>query len=114
MGWLESRILQYVYTNGKDEIVIEASAKEERPPEPKGYRFKEILPYKLNLMTKVQFEQNGRVAYRIDLGNGKPVYRSASRERYEHAAGNIGADRLKEAKRQKEDIKLNESVYTKA
>jgi len=114
MGWLESRVVQYVFINDKgDEKILEAKASEDRPEAPKGYKYKGFVPEKVEIMTKVQYEQNGRLAYRIDVGNGKHIHRSASRERYEHAAGNIGADRYKEAKRQGEDLKLNESAYTK-
>ena len=114
MGWLDERLIKYLYSNDKEEIIIEAPAGGEIPPAPKGYKYKGFAPDKTYIMTRVQFEQNGRIGYRIDVGDGKQLYRSATREQYEHKVGNIGADRYKEAKRQGEDLKINDSVYAKA
>lgn len=113
MSWLDDRVIQYVYTNGIDEVVIEAPVSEEVPLAPKGYKYKGFLPYKLNLVTRVQFVQNGRVGYRIDLGDGKQLYRSATREKYEHTIGNTGSDAFKEAKRQGKPIDTVETVFEK-
>jgi putative FmdB family regulatory protein len=59
-------------------------------------------------MFRIQFDQNGRVAYQMDLGKGKKVYRSATREAYEHNLGNKGSKAAKEA-----GSDINKSVYTK-
>jgi len=113
MSWLDDRVVQYLYSNGIDEVVLEASVAEDRPRAPKGYTYKGLLPYKLNLLTKVQFVQNGRIGYKIDTGSGKPLYRSATRERYEHVMGNTGAEAFREAKRQGYKIDTNETVFDK-
>jgi hypothetical protein len=113
MGWLSDRIVQYVYSDGEEEIIIEAKASDEVPPAPKGYKYKGFLPEKVNLMTKVQFEQNGRVGYKVSLGDGKHLYRSATREKYEHIVGNTPSSKLKSMGRGGEGS-MNESVYTKS
>ena len=115
MGWLDERIIQYLYSSDDEDIVIEAPASEKRPETPKGYKYQGMLPYKINLMTKVQYEQNGRQAYKIDVGDGKHIYRSATREKYEHNAGNMGLHQYNKEKAQGTDMsKLTESKYTKA
>jgi len=58
-------------------------------------------------MMKIGYEQNGRKAYKVDMGDGKAVYRSATREKYEHNIGNKSAAALKK------ETKV-ESVYTKS
>jgi hypothetical protein len=57
---------------------------------------------------KLAFDQNGRLAYKYDLGNGKQFRRSATRERYEHTIGNKP---LKEV--QGSGSEKAASVYTK-
>ena len=114
MAWLEDRTIQYHFSKKGDDIIIEAPASEPRPETPKGYIYKGMLPFKMNLMTKVQFEQNGRIGYRIDVGDGKQIYRSATREKYEHTVGNTGREKYREAKRQGTKIEENKSIYTKA
>jgi putative FmdB family regulatory protein len=59
-------------------------------------------------MFRIKFDQGGRIGYKMDMGNGKKVHRSATREAYEH---NIGSKSYKDAKESKTD--LNRSVYTK-
>lgn len=59
-------------------------------------------------MFRVKYEQNGRVAYKYDLGDGKKVHRSATREKYEHNLGSRGSRDLKDMGTDK-----NKSVYTK-
>ena len=114
MSWLDDRTIQYHYSKEDDDIIIEALASEPRPEAPDGYLYQGMLPYKINLMTKVQYEQNGRKAYKIDVGNGKHIYRSATREQYEHNAGNMGMHQYKKEKSQGTDMsKLTESKYTK-
>jgi putative FmdB family regulatory protein len=39
-------------------------------------------------MIRVKFDQNGRIGYKHDMGDGKKTYRSATREQYEHTIGN--------------------------
>ena len=112
MGWLSDRTIQYLYSNGEDEVIIEASAEEGPPQAPEGYHYKGFLPDKVNLMTKVQFEQNGRIGYKISVGDGKHIYRSATREKYEHTVGNTSRSKLTEKKQ--ELGSLNESVYSKS
>jgi hypothetical protein len=115
MGWLDERIIQYHFSKDDDDIIIEAPASKPRPEAPDGYKYEGMLPYKTNLMTKVQFEQNGRIGYRIDVGDGKQIYRSATREKYEHTIGNMGTHQYKKEKAQGAvDERLNESKYTKA
>lgn len=60
-------------------------------------------------MTRIQFEQNGRVGYKMKLNNGAEIRRSATRERYEHIGGNKS---VKELKSMGKD--LNRSVYSKS
>jgi len=59
-------------------------------------------------MFKVTFDKNGRKGVKVDLGNGKQIHRSATRERWEHNAGNMTAEQYK-----KNGSEVNESVYTK-
>ena len=113
MSWLDERIIRYVYTNGTEDIVLEAKASEDAPPAPEGYTYNGFLPDKTNLMTRVQFVQNGRIGYRIDVGDGKQIHRSATRERYEHVIGNTGSDAFKEAKRQGHPIDTTKTVFEK-
>lgn len=115
MGWLEDRIVQYLYSDGEEDIVIEAKASDEVPPAPEGFTYKGIVPDRDLFMTKVQFERNGRVGYSINVGNGtsKPFTRSATRERYEHMVGNTGADAHKYAKERGYSVDYNKSVLTK-
>ena len=115
MGWLDDRTIEYLYFNGKQYIILEAKASEDRPAPPPGFKYKGMVPYKMNLMTKVQFEQNGRIGYRIDVGDGKQIYRSATREKFEHQVGNMGAQQFKKEKEQGlKSERLSESAYTKA
>ena len=44
------------------------------------YEYAGFEPIRMGGMTKVTFEKNGRKAVRIDLGNGKTVVRSMTRE----------------------------------
>ena len=60
-------------------------------------------------MFRVKFDQNGRVAYKYDMGNGVKQIRSATREAYEHNAGNRTSKDFKEMGSDR-----NKSVYTKA
>lgn len=109
MSWLDDRLISYVFSNGLEEIIIEAPSSDERPQAPRGYTYKGFLPEKVNLMTKVGYEQNGRKGYKVDVGTGRPIYRSATRERFEHQQGNTGDAQRKRG----EAPKANESVYTK-
>ena len=59
-------------------------------------------------MFRVKFDQNGRVGYKYDMGNGKTQVRSATREAYEH---NLGSRTQKDFKEMGSD--KNRSVYTK-
>jgi hypothetical protein len=93
-------------------IIIEGTAEEGPPPAPEGYVYRGFNPDRVNLMTKVQFEQNGRIGYKISIGGGKHIYRSATRERYEHTVGNTSQSKLKEKKQ--ELGSLNNSVYSKS
>jgi len=113
MGWIEDRIIQHIYSNGESEIIIELPAKEDPPEAPEGYSYKGFAATPVDWLTKVQFEQNGRIGYKIDVG-GKAIYRSATHENYEHNVGNMGSERLAEAKRQGERLELNKSVLSRA
>ena len=112
MSWLNDRIIKYVFSNGDEEIILEAKASEDRPPTPEGYTYNGFLPEKTNLMTRVQFTQNGRIGYRIDIG-GKQIYRSATRERYEHTIGNTSSQAFAEAKKQGRPRDTTETVFDK-
>lgn len=57
---------------------------------------------------RVKFDNNGRVGFKYDMGNGKQTYRSATRESYEHNLGNKSEKILKEMGNDK-----GKSVYTK-
>lgn len=113
MSWLDERIIQYLYKKDDEQMIIEAKASEEVPEAPSGWTYVGFVPDKLFLMTKVQFVQNGRIGYRIDVGNGQQIYRSATRERYEHVVGNTGAEQSKEMKRQGVPIEYNKTVFEK-
>jgi len=106
MGWLSERIIQYLYESDNEQIIIEAPASEDPPKAPDGFKYKGFVPEKLSIMTKVQYEQNGRVAYRVDVGDGKFIHRSATREKYERTMGNTSGGNTSSVK--------PESVYTKA
>lgn len=57
---------------------------------------------------KLKYDQNGRVGFKYDMGNGKQFHRSATREKHEHTLGNRSEKDLKAMG----DAK-GESVYTK-
>jgi hypothetical protein len=115
MGWLDERIIQYLFVKDDEYIILEAAASEDRPETPKDHKYCGMVPYKINLMTKVQFEQNGRIGYRIGLGDGRQIHRSATREKYEHTLGNMGSHQYKKEKAQgAQNERLNESQYSKA
>lgn len=59
-------------------------------------------------MFRVSIEGNGRKGYKMDMGNGKKVVRSSTREAYEHNIGNMSAKTYKENPRA-----ANKSMYTK-
>lgn len=59
-------------------------------------------------MFRIQFDQNGRIGYKQDMGDGKKTFRSATREKYEH---NIGSKPLKDV--QGSGSEKSRSVYTK-
>lgn len=61
---------------------------------------------------KIGYEQNGRKAFKVDMGTGKKVYRSATRENFEHKAGNVAAKKYHEMGHV-EKRSLNDSVLTK-
>lgn len=56
---------------------------------------------------KVRFDANGRVGYKVDMGDRRVLARSATREQYEHNIGNKPAKELKHL------AKSSKSVYTK-
>ena len=57
---------------------------------------------------RVRFDNNGRIGFKHDMGNGKQTYRSATRENYEHNLGSKSTKALKEMGNDK-----GKSVYTK-
>ena len=59
-------------------------------------------------MFRIKFDNQGRIGYKNDLGDGKQTYRSATREQYEHNLGNRSAQGLKDMGSDK-----SKSVYTK-
>lgn len=119
MSWLADRMIQYLYRDCRGhEIVLEFSASEDPPEYFTGatdaeYKRIEMLPYKVNLTFKVQFERNGLVAYKYDTGDGKPRVVSATRERYEKNLGNIPGDKLAQMKKEGRLSEISKSVTTK-
>lgn len=109
-------MIQYLYVSeAGEEVVHEFQASEDPPDEIDGFKRKHALPFKdFNLMSKVQFEQNGRIGYKVSIGNGKHLYRSATKERYDHMVGNTGASAIREAKRQGYKMGSTDSVFTKS
>jgi putative FmdB family regulatory protein len=83
---------------------------EERPDQVECGHCTGLADYRVGMpaMFRVKFDQNGRVAYKYDMGNGKTQIRSATRERYEHNLGNRTTKDFKEMGQDK-----NRSVYTK-
>lgn len=59
-------------------------------------------------MFRVKFDQNGRVGYKYDMGDGKKQVRSATRENYEKNALSRTAKDFKEM-----GADRNRSIYTK-
>jgi putative FmdB family regulatory protein len=57
---------------------------------------------------RIAIDGNGRKGYKTDQGNGKKTVRSATREQYEHRAGNMSAKDFKANPRS-----ASQSVYTK-
>lgn len=119
MSWLANRKIQHLYRNLRGhEIVVEYSSKEE-PPEyltgPTDDPYKRIcmLPYKVNLTFRIQFERNGLVAYKYDQGDGKPRVVSATRENYEHNIGNTSGAKLRELKEKGQMSRAAPSITTK-
>lgn len=60
---------------------------------------------------RLAIDANGRKGYKMDMGNGKQVIRSATRERYEHEGGNRGGKQFIEDRTKVRDV--TQSVYTK-
>jgi putative FmdB family regulatory protein len=71
-------------------------------------------------MFRVKYEQNGRIGFKYDMGNGKKTHRSATRENYEHLGGSrsskdfhsMGADKNRSVltKRYDEHVKNTEKT----
>lgn len=60
---------------------------------------------------RIAIDGNGRKGYKMDMGNGKKVVRSVTRERFEHEGGNRGG---KEFEKDRSKMRaLTQSVYTK-
>jgi hypothetical protein len=57
---------------------------------------------------RIKYDQNGRVGYRMSLGDGRQIHRSATREKYEHTLGNKSAKDVHAM-----GVNKNKSVYTK-
>lgn len=131
MSWLNDRMIQYLYRNSSGEEVIHEAPASDDPPKTISltnydrksgktvtkdageFQLVRMLPYKVNLTFKVQFERNGLVAYKYDTGNGKPRIVSATRENYEHNVGNTGGDRVKELKGRGHISRMAPSITTK-
>ena len=60
-------------------------------------------------MFRVKFDNGGRIGYKIDAGDGKTQYRSATREKYEHTIGNRSASDLAKMT----STEKSSSVFTK-
>ena len=58
---------------------------------------------------RIKFDAGGRIGYKVDSGNGKIQYRSATREKYEHTIGNRSEKDLKAMA----PSEKSQSVYTK-
>jgi hypothetical protein len=118
MGWLDERIIQHLYRSELgDELVIELPASEDAKASLKSggskYAYIGMLPFRVNLTFKIQFERNGLVAYKYDHGDGRPRVVSATRENYEKNVGNMPAHKIKELKAQGRLSEINKSVTTK-
>jgi hypothetical protein len=114
MSWLSDRIIQYLYRNQRgEEIIVEWRAKDDPPDLMDGYKRIEMLPYRVNLTFKIQFERNGLVAYKYDQGDGKPRIVSATRENYEHNIGNTGSGTLNKMKQDGQLSRAAPSITTK-
>ena len=108
MSWLNERttICEYEHEDGTKEYW--EGVWESRPETLNGAKYVGFAPDKLNTTIRIQFERNGRVGYRYNLGDGKVAIRSATRERYEHIAGNTPASEAKA-----KSTEMAQSVYTK-
>lgn len=115
MSWLAERKIQYLYRHPKkgDEIILEFYATDEPLDKINGYHKVEMLPYKVNLTFKVQFERNGYIGYKYDTGNGKPRTVSATRENYEKNVGNTPSGKLRELKAQGRMSELSPTITSK-
>lgn len=114
MSWLADRVIQHLYRNDTgEELIVEVPAKDEPPTEVDGYKRLHALPFQVNLTFKIQFERNGLIAYKYDQGNGKTRIVSATRENYEKNMGNVGADKMKQMKKDGSFNDLSKSVTTK-
>lgn len=103
MSWLDERKINYQYKCEKCEqgIVCKQFAKDERIETIRcdcggTANYVGFLPDKVRITTRTAFEKNGRKAYCIDSGNGKPVYISKSKMDYLEK-GVVGNNFTKEA-----------------
>jgi hypothetical protein len=122
MSWLADRKIRYLYRDiTGEEIILDWPASMEDVPElyelaERVYKRIEMLPYKVNLTFKIQFERNGLVAYKYDQGDGKPRTVSATRENFERNMGNLSGDKLNKMKPHEKRTtirELSKSVTTK-
>jgi len=86
MSWLEDIERVYEYACPDGHIVGWEGAEKDRGPNPtchcgKATEYQGFSPVVVSTVTKVAYEQNGRLAYRISSGKGEPTY--MSRTRYE-------------------------------
>mgnify|MGYP000119551025 CR=1 FL=1 len=108
MSWLDDRTTVCIYRHPDGTEEYWEGRFEDRPETLDGAVYVGFTPDKLNSTIRIRFDNNGRIGYRYNLGNGKVAIRSATRERYEHMAGNTPAS---QAKAKSED--MGKSVYTK-
>lgn len=93
-----------------DELVEHIFKYEEKPHDVPCPCCGGIAEYRVGMpgYFKVKYDQHGRVGYKYDLGNGKTIHRSASRENHEHNLGSRSEKDLKTMGNEK-----GKSVYTK-
>jgi hypothetical protein len=118
MSWLSDRVIKHLYQDPSgEEIVLEFRADRDAPElyklDGKTYKRVGMLPDKMAMTFKIQFERNGLIAYKYDSGDGKPRTVSATREMYEKRVNNIPAHKLREIHKQGRWSELSKSVTTK-
>lgn len=98
------------YCESCDAVTDEIHRYDERPPTVSCSLCSKDAEYRVSSPGhfRISVEGNGRKGYKTDMGNGRKVVRSETRERYEHRLGNTPDAEIK-----KNPNALTESAYTK-